>query len=67
MKEEGKELSKDQLQAIEKLPEVTIQLDTVKDLQKQFQQLQTEVMATAMICCYDATLRLTNRRRRRIS
>lgn len=43
MKQEGKELSKDQLQAIDKLPEVAIQLDIVKELQKQFQQLQTEV------------------------
>ena len=43
MKEEGKELTKDQLQAIDKLPEVSTQLDIVRELQKQFQQLQAEV------------------------
>ena len=43
-KQEGKDLTKDQLQAIEKLPEVSIQLDIVKELQKQFLQLQAEVL-----------------------
>ena len=39
----GKELDKDQREAVTKLPDVSVQLDLARDFQKQFQSVQVEV------------------------
>ena len=44
--EQGTQLEKDQLDAIAKIENVTIQLELVKELQKQFQALSVEVSMT---------------------
>ena len=39
----GKELDKDQREAVNRLPDVSVQLDLARDFQKQFQNVQGEV------------------------
>ena len=41
--DQGTRLDKDQLDAVQKLSDVSLQLELVKDLQKQFATLNTEV------------------------
>ncbi len=43
-------LDKDQQEAITKIKDVHVQLDLVKDLQKQFGSLQTEVCVCVCVC-----------------
>lgn len=67
-KASGKTLDQAQLDAIGKLPEVAIQLELMKELQKQFTGLQTEVVGllahmwrdTRLICLFS----LKNKRKR---
>ena len=46
--DQGEQLKRDQEEAIAKLGEVQLQLDLVKDLQKQFFSLNVEVSITCM-------------------